>query len=130
MNILRLETNCLAKEVRFTRQALVVTLSDGRSLTAPLTWYPRLLHGTPRELAHYELIGDGEGIRWPELDEDLSVEGLLAGRQSQERQDSLRKWLESRNPTPAAGSCSHSASSRKNLSGTRAKPHRRLTSAA
>jgi len=76
--------------------ALVVELVDGRTLTVPLTWYPRLAHGTPDERANWRLIGEGEGIHWPDVDEDISVEGLLAGRRSGETQASLRRWLESR----------------------------------
>lgn len=96
MNTLVLESECRALEVKFTRVALVVTLTDGRRLTVPLAWYPRLLHGSRKEREHYELIGDGEGIHWPDLDEDISVEGLLAGRRSQERDESLQKWLKTR----------------------------------
>jgi hypothetical protein len=96
MNTLVLESECLAREVKFTRVALVVALTDGRGLSVPLAWYPRLLHATRGEREHYELIGEGEGIHWPDLDEDISVEGLLAGRRSQERQESLEKWLRTR----------------------------------
>ena len=96
MSTLVLESECLAREVKFTRVALVVALTDGRGLTVPLAWYPRLLHATRREREHYELIGEGEGIHWPDLDEDISVEGLLAGRHSQERQESLEKWMKTR----------------------------------
>ena len=96
MNTLVLESECLAREVKFTRVALVVALTDGRRLTVPLAWYPRLLQGTQAEREHYELIGEGEGIHWPDLDEDISVEGLLAGRRSQERDESLQKWMKTR----------------------------------
>ena len=75
---------------------LVVELVDGRALMVPLTWYPRLLHGLPAERAHWRLIGHGEGVHWPDLDEDISVEGLLAGRRSGETAKSLRRWLEAR----------------------------------
>ena len=85
-----------ATDVRVTDDALVVELSDGRTLSVPVAWYPRLLHGTPAERAHWQMIGDGEGIHWPALDEDISVEGLLAGRVSGESQRSLQRWLESR----------------------------------
>jgi len=73
---------------------MTVRLDDGRALSVPLTWYPRLLHGTAAERETYELIGDGEGIHWPALDEDISVEGLLAGRRSAESAVSLAKWIE------------------------------------
>lgn len=65
-------------------------------LSVPVTWYPRLAHGSAAERANWRLIGDGEGLHWPDLDEDLSVEGLLAGRRSGESSSPLRKWLESR----------------------------------
>ena len=85
-----------AQHVSLLDDALVVELVDGRTLTVPLTWYPRLAHGTPDERANWRLIGEGEGIHWPDVDEDISVEGLLAGRRSGETQASLRRWLESR----------------------------------
>lgn len=85
-----------AQQVSLTEEALVVELVDGRTITVPLTWYPRLAHGRHAERAHWRLIGDGEGIHWPDLDEDISVEGLLAGRRSGETQASLRRWFESR----------------------------------
>ena len=85
-----------AQRVSLTEDALVVELVDGRTITVPLTWYPRLAHGTLAERAHWRLIGEGEGIHWPDVDEDISVEGLLAGRRSGETQASLRRWLETR----------------------------------
>jgi len=85
-----------AQHVSLTDDALVVELVDGRIITVPLTWYPRLAHGTPAERANWRLIGEGEGIHWPDVDEDISVEGLLAGRRSGETQASLRRWLENR----------------------------------
>jgi hypothetical protein len=85
-----------AQNVAVNDEALIVDLTDGRTLTIPLAWYPRLLHGTPAERNRWELIGDGEGIHWPDLDEDLSVEGLLLGRPSGESQRSFQRWLEER----------------------------------
>lgn len=75
---------------------LTVDLVDGRSLSIPLIWYPRLWHGTDQERQHWEWIGDGVGIHWPDLDEDISIEGLLLGRRSGESQRSLQRWLENR----------------------------------
>ncbi len=89
-----------AMQVSITEDSLVVDLVDGRTLSVPLAWYPRLLHGTPEERANWRLIGRGEGIHWPDLDEDLSVEGLLAGRPPGESQRSFARWLEGRR-TPA-----------------------------
>ena len=85
-----------AQDVSFTADSLVVDLVDGRTITVPLTWYPRLAHGSQAERANWRLIGEGEGIHWSNLDEDISVEGLLAGRRSGETQASLRRWIESR----------------------------------
>jgi hypothetical protein len=85
-----------ATEIRVTDDALVMELADGRSVSAPLVWYPRLMHGSPSERNNYRLIGGGEGVHWPDLDEDISVEGVLAGRASGESRRSFRKWLESR----------------------------------
>jgi hypothetical protein len=86
----------LAQQVTVTEDALVVDLVDGRTVSVPLPWYPRLAYGTTAERANWRLIGRGEGVHWPDLDEDISVAGLLAGRPSGETQGSLRKWLESR----------------------------------
>ncbi|MGA3072645.1 MAG: DUF2442 domain-containing protein [Bryobacteraceae bacterium] len=85
-----------AQSVSVSDDALVVDLADGRTITAPLAWFPRLAHGTAGERANWRLIAGGEGIHWPELDEDISVESLLAGRRSGETQESLRRWLERR----------------------------------
>ncbi len=63
---------------------LRVSLTDGRTLSVPLAWFPRLAHASSSERADYELLGDGEGIHWPQVDEDISVAGLLAGQPSVE----------------------------------------------
>lgn len=96
MSTLVIDRDVRAEGVGFTEDAMTVRLDDGRTLSVPLAWYPRLLHGTPAERGRYELIGDGEGIHWPDLDEDISVEGLLAGRRSAESAGSLAKWLQGR----------------------------------
>lgn len=85
-----------AEDVKVTRDALRVDLSDGRTISVPLTWYPRLLHGTSDERKNWCLIGKGQGIHWEDLDEDVSVDGLLSGHASGESQSSLKKWLERR----------------------------------
>ncbi|HZD57626.1 MAG TPA: DUF2442 domain-containing protein [Anaerolineales bacterium] len=82
-----------ARDVHITDNALNVELDDGRSISVPLAWYPRLLHGQKSERANWRLIGRGEGIHWPELDEDIKVEQLLLGRASGESQKSLQQWL-------------------------------------
>ena len=86
----------IAKAVAGTGDTLTVELSDGRTISVPLSWFPRLTHGTDAERSNWRLIGGGDGIHWPDLDEDLSVEGLLAGRRSGESQESLRRWLKRR----------------------------------
>ncbi|NOT01816.1 MAG: DUF2442 domain-containing protein [Phycisphaerales bacterium] len=85
-----------AESVHLSDDALSVELSDGRTISAPLVWYPRLLHASARERGNWRLIGRGHGIHWKDLDEDISVEGLLAGRASGESQASFKKWLEAR----------------------------------
>ena len=96
MSTLVTERDIFAESVYFSEDSLTVRLDDGRSLSVPLAWYPRLLHGTEAEREKYELIGEGEGIHWPELDEDISVEGLLAGRRSAESAASLAEWRQRR----------------------------------
>lgn len=85
-----------AEGVAVTEDTLSVDLSDGRTISVPLAWFPRLVHATPEERNHWRLIGKGQGIYWEELDEDISVEGLLAGRPSGESQASFKKWLDRR----------------------------------
>ncbi len=84
------------QNVTVTEDTLCVDLNDGRTVSVPLAWYPRLLHGTPKERNNWRLIGGGEGIHWPDLDEDISVESLILGRPSHESQRSLKEWLEQR----------------------------------
>jgi hypothetical protein len=83
-------------EVSITDDALSISLSDGRTLSVPLAWFPRLLHATPQERLEWRLIGKGEGIHWEAIDEDISVESLIAGRPSAESAESLNDWLSSR----------------------------------
>lgn len=82
--------------VQFDNDALTVELADGRSISAPLVWYPRLWHGTTAERSHWRLIGKGNGIHWPDLDEDISVENLLVGKPSGESQSSFKRWMDQR----------------------------------
>jgi hypothetical protein len=89
-----------AQKVVITDDSLTVDLSDGRSISVPLAWYPRLLHGTPEERNSWRPIGSGEGLHWPDLDEDISIENLLLGKPSGESQDSFRKWLKKRKTNP------------------------------
>ncbi len=85
-----------AQNVTVTEDTLSVELCDGRTVSVPLAWYPRLLHATPAEKKSWRLIGQGEGIHWPDLDEDISVENLLEGKPSGETQGSFKRWLEKR----------------------------------
>jgi hypothetical protein len=96
MSTLVTERDVFAQSVQLSNDAMTVFLDDGRTVSVPLTWYPRLLHAAADERAKYELIGDGQGIHWPDLDEDISVEGLLAGRRSAESATSLSVWLDKR----------------------------------
>ncbi|MFQ5796204.1 MAG: DUF2442 domain-containing protein [Candidatus Bipolaricaulia bacterium] len=82
--------------VTVTEDTLTVELSDGRAISVPLAWYPRLLHGTSEERNNWRFIGEGEGIHWPDLDEDISVENLVFGKPSGESQASFKRWLEKR----------------------------------
>lgn len=86
-----------ADRASVTEDTLTVELSDGRAISVPLTWFPRLVHATPEQRSSWRLIGKGQGIHWEAVDEDISVEGLLAGRPSGESQASLKKWLATRN---------------------------------
>jgi hypothetical protein len=83
-------------EVTVTDDTLSVDLADGRTISVPLGWFPRLRHGTPRERANFELGRDG--IHWPELHEDIAVAGLLNGEKSGESLSSIQRWLDSRSP--------------------------------
>jgi hypothetical protein len=85
-----------AQNVSVSDDTLAVDLSDGRTISVPLAWFPRLLNGTPEERSNWRFVGDREGIHWPDLDEDISVENLLAGKSSGESQSSFRRWLENR----------------------------------
>ncbi|MFZ5449762.1 MAG: DUF2442 domain-containing protein [Thermodesulfobacteriota bacterium] len=79
-----------------TEDTLTVELSDGRTLSVPLAWFPRLVQASQEERRNWRLIGKGHGIHWEDLDEDISVEGLLTGKPSGESQVSFKKWLEGR----------------------------------
>ena len=79
------EMNPLARAVVVTEDEIVVSLADGRKISVPLAWFPRLLHASAEQRSKFALLGDGQGVHWPEIDEDLSVEGLLAGRRSRSR---------------------------------------------
>ena len=90
-----------AENIAVTEDTLSVDLSDGRTISVPLAWYPRLAYASQIEKNNWRLIGKGYGIHWEDLDEDISVEGLLAGKPSGESQTSFKKWLASRTSQPA-----------------------------
>ena len=97
MNTLAIEIRIPdALNVSLTDDTLSVDLSDGRSISIPIAWFPRLLHSTEQERNNWRLIGRGQGIHWEDLDEDISIEGLIAGRPSGESQESFKKWLAKR----------------------------------
>lgn len=86
-------------QVSVTEDTLILELSDGRTLSVPISWYPRLEHATPTERSNWTLVGGGSGIHWESLDEDISVQALIAGKASSESQMSLKKWLATRPAT-------------------------------
>ena len=94
-----------AEDVSVTQDTLTVELADGRTISVPLAWYPRLVHATQRERENWELIGGGQGVHWPDLDEDLSVEGLIMGRPSGESQRSFKRWLEAKQAGRSVALC-------------------------
>lgn len=96
MTTLMLENDPVAVSVMITDEKLIVELVDGRSFSIPLEWYPRLLNGTALERQNWQLLGDGYAIEWPDLDEHIGVEGLIAGRRSNESQRSIDRWLATR----------------------------------
>ena len=89
-----------AQAVDITDDTLTVDLSDGRTISVPLGWYPRLLNGTSPERKNWRLIGQGQGIHWPDLDEDISIESIILGKPSGENHQSFKKWQEGRITSP------------------------------
>ncbi len=105
MNTLAIERReATAERVSVTEDTLTVHLADGRTLSVPLAWYPRLLHGSSKQRKRWRLIGRGEGVHWPDLDEDISVENLLSGNPSGESQESFKRWLTDRKQDPRSSS--------------------------
>lgn len=97
MNILAVEIEIpYVVDVHSTADTLTVDLSDGRTISVPLGWYPRLEYAGPDERSNWRLIGKGKGIHWEDIDEDISVDGLLTGKPSGESQISFKKWLQAR----------------------------------
>ena len=104
--LLRMEADlrgATAQSVDVSEHSLTVDLADGRTIVVPTSWFPRLMQGTPAERANFRLIGNGTGVHWPDLDEDISVESLLAGRRSGETQASLQHWLSRRGASTISG---------------------------
>jgi hypothetical protein len=100
MSTLVLEVEPVAVEVTVTGEELAVELADGRRIVVPLAWYPRLLHASDEERRNWQLLGDGYAVEWPDLDEHIGVEGILAGRPGGESPQSLQHWLASRRASP------------------------------
>ncbi len=106
MNTLESEIHeARAQEVRVDDIVFAVALTDGRTIITPLAWFPRLMYGLPQERANFEIIGDGKYIHWLDLDEDLSVSGILAGRLARENPESLKKWLSARSQAAGSPNC-------------------------
>ena len=82
--------------VTMTEDTLSVDLEDGRTISVPIGWYPRLAHGTPTERLNFQISGAGYGVHWPDLDEDIGVEGMLSGKKSTEGLASFKRWLQQR----------------------------------
>src|SRR5438445_8789488 len=114
MSISTQATETAAKNVKVTERALVVELHDGRVVSVPLSWYPRLAAGSVAERKRWELLGPGTGVHWPDLDEDISIEGLLQGLRSGETPESLRRWREARK-RPASRALRRTSSARRNF---------------
>ena len=85
--------------VTVTDDTLSADLEDGRTISIPIGWYPRLAHGLPAERANFQISGAGYGLHWPDLDEDIGIEGLLLGKKSAESPSSLERWLQRRKRT-------------------------------
>jgi len=103
----------LAQKVMVTDYTLSVDLSDGRSISVPLAWFPRLQHASSAERKRWHLIGKGTGVHWEDIDEDISVEGLLAGQPSGESQLSFKRWLGTHSPRRPKRSSGHRKSTRR-----------------
>src|SRR3954467_15905257 len=98
MTTLVLERDPRALRIESNDKEVIVVLDDGRTLGVPLEWYPRLLHATNAERQNWQVFGQGTAIEWPDIDEHVSVEGLLAGRRSGECDASFNRWLAARGP--------------------------------
>ena len=93
MTTLVLEIDPVATQVDVSDERLTVHLADGRVVSVPIEWFPRLLHGLPEQRSNWRLLGEGDAIEWEDLDEHIGVEALLAGRKSGESQASFERWL-------------------------------------
>jgi hypothetical protein len=96
MTTLALEIEPTAVKVTLNEDEMMVDMADGRRIIVPLAWFPRLTYATSTERQNWQLLGNGYAIEFPDLDEHIGVEGLLAGRHSGESQKSLAKWLKTR----------------------------------
>jgi hypothetical protein len=96
MSTSTIDSTATAANVRVDADAVTLELADGRVVSAPIAWYPRLSHASAAEKANWRLIAGGRGVHWADIDEDISVENILAGKPSGESQTSFKKWLEQR----------------------------------
>ncbi len=97
MSISALEIEApLIEGVSLSEDTLTADLRDGRTISVPLAWFPRLMHSSPKERENWRLIGSGEGIHWDEIDEDISAKGLLLGKSANESPESFKQWLKAR----------------------------------
>jgi hypothetical protein len=123
MSTLKIEQSAArAQHVKVTADTLTVDLTDGRTISVPLAWFPRLLQGSATERRNWRFIALGEGIHWTDLDEDISVDDLLHGLQSRESHASLEKWIAKRSShhkTPKTG-LQPSETTARRLSGSKA----------
>jgi hypothetical protein len=103
MTTLVLEAEPAVVDLTISNKELAIDLADGRRIMIPLEWYPRLVHGTPQERKNWQLLGDGYAIEWPDLDEHIGIEGLLAGRRSSESKKSFDRWLAARKTKAPSG---------------------------
>ena len=122
MTTLVLEAEPAVVDLTISNKELAVDLADGRRIVVPLEWYPRLVHGTPQERKNWQLLGNGYAIEWPDLDEHIGIEGLLAGRRSGESKKSFSRWLAARKAK--ATSSRRGVLKGENAPNTRMKPTR------
>lgn len=96
LSVIKTMTLARVIDVQINEDTLSVDLEDGRTIATPIGWYPRLAYGAPEERNNWQISGAGYGIHWPDLDEDIGVEGLILGKKSTESPGSFQRWLSKR----------------------------------